>query len=251
MSLDGKVALVTGGARGIGRAVVEALLADGAKVAFTFYQSKSLAEETQASHAQKNGDLFSLACDVRDAGAVEKGVDDVLQRYGRLDILVNNAGIIRDGLFLTLETDAWEEVLTVNLGGAFRFSRAVLPHMVEQRHGRVINITSVVSELGGVGQANYIASKGALNAFTRALASEFASKGITVNAVAPGMIKTDMSQAVRSLVGTDLVKRIPVGRFGEAEEVASVVRFLASDEAGYITGQVLTIDGGMSLQGRR
>ncbi len=234
--LEGKVALVTGGARGIGAAIVKRLSDEGAKVYFTVRESVKQAKE--------------LICDVRQKDQVERAVEKILEEVDGIDILVNNAGVIRDGLFLTMSDEDWDEVVRTNLGGTYNFCKAVLPSMMVRRYGRIVNISSVVGELGGFGQANYAASKGAVNSMTKALAAEFASRSITVNAVAPGMVNTDMTTAVRSLFGDKIQERIPLGSFAEPEDIASIVSFLVSDEARYITGQIVTVDGGLSLLSR-
>ena len=239
--LKGKVVLVTGGARGIGASIVRRFAKDGAKVYFTYFQSKP---GTQT-------DTFPLACDVRKKEQVEAAVESVLEKEERLDILVNNAGIIRDSLFLVMADEDWQEVLDTNLKSVYLFCKAVIRPMMMQGGGRIVNVSSIVGELGGVGQANYAASKGAVNALTKSLASEFASKNITVNAVSPGLVNTDMSKAVRAAFGEKIKEKIPLGSFAEPEDVASAVCFLASDEAKYITGQIITVDGGLSLLGRK
>ena len=247
-SLTGKVVLVTGGSRGIGAAIVRRLAKDGAKVYFTYLSSK---EEAEKLAALLKGQAHAIRCDARDAAEAEKAVETILEKEGRLDVLVNNAGVIRDGLFLTMAEEDWKEVLDTNLGGVYAFCRAVSRQMIMQSAGRIINISSIVGELGGFGQANYAASKGAVNALTKSLASEFASKNVTVNAVAPGMVNTDMSGAVRAAFGEKIKEKIPLGSFAEPEEIAAAVAFLASDEARYITGQILAVDGGISLLSRR
>ncbi|MBI4398509.1 MAG: 3-oxoacyl-ACP reductase FabG [Candidatus Omnitrophica bacterium] len=248
--LEGDVAIVSGGSRGIGSAVVRKLASEGASVVFTYNQNKESAEKIVSELRAAGAQVECLPCSIRDGESVKKVVEGTLEKFGRVDILVNNAGIIRDGLFLTMEEDAWNDVLNTNVGGTFLFSKAVCEHMVFQKKGRIINMSSMVSKTGSVGQANYAASKGAINAFTKALAAELASKGVTVNAVAPGLVATEMIENVKGLAG-DLTKRIPCGRFAEPEEVASLISFLASKEAAYITGQVILIDGGLSLQARR
>ncbi|MBI2095221.1 MAG: 3-oxoacyl-ACP reductase FabG [Candidatus Omnitrophica bacterium] len=242
--LNDKVALVTGGAKGIGAAVVRRLADEGAKVYFTFHTSG-------AGEAAPKGRVFGFPCDVRKKNDVEAFVGRVLERESRVDVLVNNAGIIRDGLFLALSEEDWEDVWATNLMGTVYFTRAVLRPMILQRGGRIINLSSIVGELGGVGQANYAASKGAVNALTKSLAAEVASKNILVNAVSPGMVNTAMSGAARAAFGEKIKERIPVGSFAEPEEIAEVVAFLASEEARYITGQIITVDGGISLLSRR
>lgn len=246
--LSGKIALVTGGSRGIGAAIVQRFCEEGAKTYFTYRAS---VEESAKLEKRCGGQAFGLLCDAKSKVQIEAAVDGVIEKESRLDVLVNNAGIIRDGLFLTMSEEDWQNVLDTNLGGTFHFSKAVGRQMITQRWGRIINLSSIVGELGGVGQANYAASKGAVNAFTKSLAAEFASRGITVNAVAPGMVNTRMSEAVRSAFGDKIKERIPMGSFAEPAEIASAVAFLASDEARYITGQIITVDGGISLLSRR
>jgi 3-oxoacyl-[acyl-carrier protein] reductase len=246
--LAGKIALVTGGSRGIGAAIVKRFCEEGAKTYFTYLAS---AAESAKLEKACDGRASGLLCDAKSAVQIETAVDGLIEKEGKLDILVNNAGVIRDGLFLVMSEEDWREVLDTNLGGTFHFSKAVGRQMISQRSGRIINISSIVGELGGVGQANYAASKGAVNAFTKSLAAEFAARGVTVNAVAPGMVNTQMSEAVRSAFGDKIKERIPVGNFAEPAEIASAVAFLASDEARYITGQVITVDGGISLLSRR
>ncbi len=249
-SLKKKVALVTGGARGIGEAIVKRLASQGAKVYFT-YQSSAEKAQALVRSFEKTGNVIALPCDVRKSENVESVVDQVLEAEPTLDILVNNAGIIRDGLFLALSEEDWQEVMATNLGGVIHFSKNVLRQMIMQGGGRIINISSIVGELGGVGQANYAASKAAVNALTKSLAAEYAAKNITVNAIAPGMVETEMTSAVRSAFGDKIKERIPAGSYGQPEEIAAVAAFLASEESRYITGQVITIDGGLSLLSRR
>jgi 3-oxoacyl-[acyl-carrier protein] reductase len=248
--LKGKIALVTGGSRGIGAAIVKRLAQEGAKVYFTYNASKDEAEKIVSSLKGKT-QVIALECDVRKNEDIERVVDGILEKEETLDILVNSAGIIRDGLFLAMADEDWQDVLETNLGSVYRFCKAVTRQMMMQGGGRIVNISSVIAEVGGFGQTNYAASKGAVNAFTRSLALELAPKKITVNAVAPGMVKTSMSEAARAAFGEKIMEKIPLGSFAEPDEIASVAVFLASDEAGYITGQILTVDGGLSLLGRR
>jgi 3-oxoacyl-[acyl-carrier protein] reductase len=247
MRLKDQVALVTGGSRGIGRAVVKAFAAEGAKVAFVYKGSKEAAEALAAEVGREGGSALALQADVANAEQAQQCVDRVTKEWGRVDILVNNAGIIRDDLFVRLEPEAWKAVLDTNLGGAYNFCRAVAYPMMKQRSGRIINVSSVAAEHVNPGQTNYAASKGAINSFTRALAAELASRNVTVNAIAPGFIETDMSEAVRNKAGDLIKKMVPMRRLGRPEDVARVAVFLASAEAGYITGQVLVVDGGLTL----
>jgi 3-oxoacyl-[acyl-carrier protein] reductase len=249
MLLKDQVAIVTGGSRGIGRAVVQALAHEGAKVAFVYKGSEAAAKELEAAVAAAGGVAKAHQADVADVAAGERIVNAVLAEWGRVDILVNNAGVIRDKLFLQMEADDWNVVLDTNLTGAFNFCKAVAKQMVfKQRSGRIINVSSVAAEHVNAGQANYAASKGALNSLTRALAVEVGKRNVLVNAVAPGFIETDMSAAVRNLAGEDNLKKlIPVRRLGKPEDIAAVVVFLAGPAAAYITGQVITVDGGLSL----
>ena len=249
MLLKDQVALVTGGSRGIGRAIVLALAKEGAKTAFVYKGSQEAAEKLVAEIIQSGGTARAFQGDVAQPEASERIVENVLSDWGRIDILVNNAGIIRDGLFVRMEPADWDAVIATNLGGTFRFCRAVATQMAfRQRFGRIINVSSVAAEHVNSGQCNYSASKGAVNSFTRALAVELAGRNVTVNAVAPGFIETDMSAAVRNKAGADLIKKmIPAKRLGKPEDIASVVVFLASPASSYVTGQVITVDGGLSL----
>ena len=248
MLLKDQVALVTGGSRGIGRAIVLALVKEGAKVAFVYKGSQDASEKLSAEVAQSGGTAQALQGDVAERDAAARIVEKVLSDWGRIDILVNNAGIIRDGLFVRMEPADWDVVLATNLGGTFHFCRAVATQMaLRQRFGRIINVSSVAAEHVNAGQCNYSASKGAVNSFTRALAVELAGRNVTVNAVAPGFIETDMSEAVRNKAGDLIKKMIPAKRLGKPEDIASVVVFLASAASSYVTGQVITVDGGLSL----
>ncbi|HSB71707.1 MAG TPA: 3-oxoacyl-[acyl-carrier-protein] reductase [Candidatus Methylomirabilis sp.] len=247
MSLQGKVALVTGGSRGIGQAVAEALAQAGAAVTLCARHGEAAAEAAKAIEAC-GGQALGVAADVGRAEDAERLVAACIDRFGRLDILVNNAGITRDGLILRMKDEDWDQVLGVNLDGAFRCSRAALRPLLKQKQGgRIINISSVVGSMGNVGQANYVASKAGLMGLTRALARELASRAITVNAVAPGFIETEMTAGLPDQVKQAQHAQIPLGRFGTAREVAAVVAFLASEGAAYITGQVIHVNGGMWL----
>jgi len=247
MRLKDQIALVTGGSRGIGRAIVQAFAAEGAKVAFVYRGSKEAADSLVAEVAGKGSTIKAIQCDVTKADEVQKLVEALEKEWGQVNILVNNAGIIKDDLFVRLEPAAWDAVLSTNLGGTYNFCRAVAYSMMRQRRGRIINISSVAAEHVNPGQTNYAASKGAINSFTKALAVELASRGVTVNAIAPGFIETDMSEAVRNKAGDLIKKMIPMRRLGQPQDIAKAAVFLASDEGSYITGQVLTVDGGISL----
>jgi 3-oxoacyl-[acyl-carrier protein] reductase len=247
MRLKDQVALVTGGSRGIGRAIVKALAAEGAKVGFVFRGNQAAADSLVQELAQAGGTALALQGDVSSAEAAQGCVDRLEKEWGRFDILVNNAGIIKDDLFVRMEPETWQGVLNTNLGGTYNFCRAVAYTLMKQRRGRIINISSIAAEHVNMGQTNYAASKGAINAFTRALAVELASRNVTVNAIAPGFIETDMSEAVRNKAGDVIKKVIPMRRLGQPEDIARVVVFLASADSAYITGQVITVDGGLSL----
>jgi 3-oxoacyl-[acyl-carrier protein] reductase len=246
--LAGKAVIVTGGSRGIGRAIVEMLSSEGADVSFLFRENRAAAAEVVATGQAAGRPLAADQVDVRDAQACALAVERIAERCGRIDVLINSAGVVRDGLLGFLGEDDVRTVLETNVGGVFNMARAVVPHMIARRAGKIINISSVAGEKGGRGQANYAASKGAVNAFTRALAVELAPRRITVNAVAPGVIETDMSRAVREGAGDAVKARILLRRFGTAEEVAHAVWFLASRFADYITGEVIHVDGGFKME---
>jgi 3-oxoacyl-[acyl-carrier protein] reductase len=248
MKLKDQVALVTGGSRGIGRAIVKALAAEGARVALVYRGSKDAAEQLVGEVTQAGGTAQAFQVDVSDPAACQACVDSVIKEWGRVDILVNNAGIIKDQLFVMMDPESWNSVIQTNLGGTFNFCRAVAGQMaMKQRAGRIINISSVAAEFVNAGQCNYAASKGAINSLTRALAAELAKRNVTVNAIAPGFIETDMSEAVRNKAGDLIKKVIPMRRIGQPDDIARVVVFLAGPDSGYMTGQVLTVDGGLSL----
>jgi 3-oxoacyl-[acyl-carrier protein] reductase len=247
MRLKDQVALVTGGGRGIGRAICQALAKEGAKVACVYKGSQQAAQDLVAGINGAGGTAMALQADVGDFDAAKRCVEEVTKTWGRLDILVNNAGVIKDALFLQMEPGNWDAVLKTNLGGTFNFCRAAVETMFRQRKGRIINLSSVAADRVNRGQANYVASKGAINAFTKALAIELASRGVTVNAIAPGFIETEMSETVRSMAGDAIKKMIPMRRYGQPEDIAKVAVFLASDDSAYLTGQVLTVDGGLGL----
>ncbi len=245
INLSGKVALVTGASRGIGRAIALALANAGAAVTVNYRENGAMADEVVQEIEKGGGKAVCWRADVGDAGQAEGMVEGVASRFGHLDILVNNAGIVRDSLLLQMEKNDWQDVLRVNLEGTYNCSRSVAEAMVMRRWGRIINLTSIVGTRGRKGQTNYAASKGAINAFTCSLASELGPKGITVNAIAPGLIRTDMTEAILPLAEEFVRDRIALRRVGKPEDVASLAVFLASEEASYITGQVITVDGGM------
>jgi 3-oxoacyl-[acyl-carrier protein] reductase len=243
--LEGRVALVTGASRGIGRATAPALAAAGATVVAAARGDH--AAETVEAITARGGRATAATLDVTAPDAAQRVVAESLAAHGRLDILVNNAGVTRDQLMLRMKHEDWDAVLQTNLTGAFNCAHAVLKPMIKQRAGRIINITSVVGQAGNAGQVNYAASKAGLIGFTKALALEVASRNITVNAVAPGLIDTDMTRAISGASQADWTSRIPLQRLGAPEDVAAAVRFLASDEASYITGHILAVNGGMYM----
>jgi 3-oxoacyl-[acyl-carrier protein] reductase len=247
MRLKDQVALVTGGSRGIGRGIAEAFAAEGARVAVVYRGSQQAAEQVAEQIRQKGGQALAFQCDVADAVAVESCVKQVQESLGAITILVNAAGIIDDDLFIRMKPEAWQRVLETNLGGVYHFCKEVAFAMMQKRQGRIINISSVAAEHVNLGQCNYAASKGAINAFTRALAVELAKRGVTVNAIAPGFVDTDMSAAIRNKAGDRLTRYIPMRRVGTPADIAKVAVFLASAESSYMTGQILTVDGGLSL----
>jgi 3-oxoacyl-[acyl-carrier protein] reductase len=246
MNLEGRVALVTGAAQGIGRAIALALAEVGADVAggdVKLEQLQEVAKEIEALGRK----ALALPLDVARPDSVKEAVDKALEVFGKIDILVNNAGITKDNLLMRMKPEDWDLVLRVNLSGAFLCTRAVLPGMVKQRYGRIINIASVVAQAGNAGQANYIASKAGIIGLTKAVAAEVASRNITVNAIAPGFIATAMTENLPEAVRQRLLSLIPLGRLGTDRDVACGVRFLASEEASYVTGHVLNINGGMYM----
>ena len=244
-SLNGQTALVTGAGRGIGRAIATALAECGAEVVVNYASSAAAAEDVVEAITASGGQAWAQKADVSDEADVDNLIKAVLERSGRLDVLVNNAGITRDGLLMRMKTSDWQAVIDLNLTGVFLCSRAVARPMLKQKSGRIINITSVVGLMGNAGQANYAAAKAGVVGLTKSTAKELASRGITVNAVAPGFIATEMT---KDLDADAILRDIPLGTFGTQEQVAGAVRFLAADPAAaYITGQVLQVDGGMVM----
>lgn len=241
-----KVAIVTGASRGIGRATALALAAQGAKVVVNYASSSTAADQVVAEITEAGGTAIALQADVSKTDQVDALFNQVMETWGRIDVLVNNAGITRDTLLLRMKPEDWQAVIDLNLTGVFLCTRGASKIMLKQKSGRIINITSVAGQMGNPGQANYSAAKAGVIGFTKTVAKELASRGVTVNAVAPGFIATDMTKELKNT--EDILKFIPLGRYGEAEEVAGMIRFLASDPAAaYITGQVFNVDGGMVM----
>jgi 3-oxoacyl-[acyl-carrier protein] reductase len=247
IDLDGQVAVVTGGSRGIGRAIAMGLAAAGAEVVVNYLTNTAAAEETVQLVAEAGGRASALAFDVGDADAARDGIQEVVDRTGRLDILVNNAGLSVDALLLRVKDEDWQRVLRTNLSGTLYCTKAAVRSMVRSRYGRVVNLTSVVAEMGNAGQTTYAAVKAGIVGFTKSLARELASRGVTANAVAPGFVETDMTRALTEEQKAVYTTLIPVGRIATAEEVAAAVTFLASPAAGYITGHVLHVNGGLYM----
>lgn len=247
MLLTGKTAIVTGGSRGIGRAVSLLLAREGANVAIVYAGNTAAAEETKQQAEALGAAAAVFQCDVADEQAVADMVKAVKTQFGSVDILVNNAGITRDGLLMRMKEADWQAVLDTNLTGVYHCTKAVSKLMMKQRHGAVINLSSVVGETGNAGQANYAAAKAGIIGFTKAVAKELASRNIRVNVVAPGYVETDMTAGLPDSAKEDMLRSIPLGRPATADDVAQAVLFLASDQACYITGQVLNVDGGMVM----
>lgn len=243
--LKDKVAVITGASRGIGKAAALALVSQGAKVVINYARSSDAAEATVKEITDAGGKAIALQADVSQSTEVDNLIKTTLDQFGRIDVLVNNAGITQDTLLLRMKPEQWQAVIDLNLTGVFLCTKAVSKTMLKQRSGRIINIASVAGQMGNPGQANYSAAKAGVIGFTKTVAKELANRGITVNAVAPGFIETDMTNDLKS---DDIIKFIPLGRYGKPEEVAGTIRFLASDPAAaYITGQVFNVDGGMVM----
>lgn len=247
MNFAGKTAIVTGGSRGIGRAVCLELAGGGANVVLCYAGNEAAAQKTAADVEAAGGKALALRCDVSDAAQVEALVKTAVERFGRVDILVNNAGVTRDNLLMRMSEEDFDAVIAANLKGTFLCMKAVSRLMLKQRYGRIVNLSSVVGLRGNAGQVNYAASKAGVIGMTKSLARELAARGVTVNAVAPGFIETDMTAAMSEAARSAAQESIPMGRLGTPEDVAKAVAFLAGDEAAYLTGQVLAVDGGMAM----
>ena len=245
--LEGKTALVTGASRGIGRAIALQLAAEGAKVAINFAGNTAKAEEVKAEIESKGIEALLVQANVADSEAVDEMVKKVADTWGKIDILVNNAGITRDGLLMRMKDADFDDVISTNLKGVYNCTKAVSKLMIKQRSGRIVNMASIVGITGNAGQTNYAAAKAGIIGFSKSAAKEFAARGITVNVVAPGLIETDMTAVLSDNLKETMLKDIPLGRIGKPEDIAQAVKFLVSDEAAYITGQVLRVDGGMSM----
>lgn len=244
---EGTAAIVTGAGRGIGEAIAKRLAAEGARVAVVSRTEANAGRTADAINAERPDAAKAYAVDVADFHAVQELADAILKDFGKVDVLVNNAGVTRDGLSMRMSSEDWDAVVDTNLKGAFNFIRAIQRPMAKQRSGRIINIASVVGLTGNAGQANYAASKAGLIGLTKSIARELAGRGVTVNVVAPGFIETDMTGVLPESIRTAVIEKIPLGRFGATEDIASAVAFLAGPESAYITGQTLVVDGGMVM----
>ena len=243
--LKGKVALVTGGSRGIGKAIAKRLASEGATVVINYTQNESAANQTKKEIEELGGQAITSKFDVSDFETVHREIDKIIEKYGALNILINNAGITQDTLLMRMKEEDWDNVISINLKGTFNCTRAVTRTMFKQREGRIVNMTSVVGEMGNAGQTNYAASKAGIIGFTKACAREMAPRGITVNAISPGFIKTDITDNLPEELKQDYISRIPLNRFALPEDVAGAVAFLVSDDASYITGEVFRVNGGI------
>ncbi|MBR1397784.1 MAG: 3-oxoacyl-[Selenomonadaceae bacterium] len=247
MILEGKVALVTGASRGIGRAIAIKLASEGAKVAINFAGNLTKAEEVKSEIEANNGEAILVQADVSNAKSVEDMIQQVVDTWGKIDILINNAGITRDNLMMRMKDTDFDEVINTNLKGIFNCTKVVSKLMMKQRSGRIVNMSSIVGITGNAGQTNYAAAKAGVIGFTKSAAKELAARGINVNAVAPGFIDTDMTAVIPENIKEAMLKEIPLNRIGNTEDVANAVKFLVSDESSYITGQIIRVDGGMSM----
>jgi 3-oxoacyl-[acyl-carrier protein] reductase len=247
MNLEGKVALVTGASRGIGREIALELARQGANVAVNFSGSEAKANEVVDEIKALGREAFAVKCDVSNSGEVAEMVKGTIDNFGKLDILVNNAGITKDNLLMRMKEEEWDDVININLKGVFLCTKAVTRQMMKQRVGRIINIASIVGVSGNPGQANYVAAKAGVIGLTKTTAKELASRNITVNAIAPGFITTDMTDKLSEEGKAEMLKQIPLSRLGEPKDIAKITAFLASDDSAYMTGQTLHIDGGMVM----
>ncbi|MBT2687997.1 3-oxoacyl-[acyl-carrier-protein] reductase [Bacillus sp. ISL-47] len=247
MKLEGKAALVTGASRGIGREIALGLAKQGADIAVNYSGSEKRANEVVDEIKALGRNAFAVQCDVSDSESVANMVKETIEKFGKLDILVNNAGITKDNLIMRMKEDEWDDVININLKGVFLCTKAVTRQMMKQRSGRIINISSIVGVSGNPGQANYVAAKSGVIGLTKTSAKELATRGITVNAIAPGFITTDMTDKLNEEVRDQMLKQIPLARFGDPADIANVAVFLASDDSRYMTGQTLHVDGGMVM----
>ncbi|RNF40631.1 3-oxoacyl-[acyl-carrier-protein] reductase [Planococcus salinus] len=245
--LAGKTAIVTGASRGIGAEIARSFAAEGANVVVNYSGSKEKAEAVAEEIRKSGGEAIVVKADVADADQVKAMIDETVKTFGAVDVLVNNAGITRDNLMMRMKDDEWDDVININLKGVFVCTKAVTRQMMKQRSGRIVNIASIVGVMGNAGQANYVAAKAGVIGLTKTTARELASRGITANAIAPGFIMTDMTDRLSDDIQQTMLGQIPLGRFGKPEEVAKAALFLASDEASYMTGQTLHLDGGMVM----
>lgn len=247
MLLAGKIALVTGGSRGIGRACVRKLAKEGAKVAFTYNSNAEAANNLIKELELDQREVVAFQADAADGKKADEVIEAIVAKWGTLDILVNNAGIIKDGLLAAMSEENWMAVVNTNLNSVYHYCHAAIRPMMSARKGRIINISSVAAHYGNPGQTNYAATKGGIEGFTRCLAKEVGRRGITVNAVAPGFIATDMTEAIRNAAEAEITKHIALKRLGQPDDIANAVSYFASDESSYVTGHVLTVDGGLTL----
>ena len=247
IDLTNKIALVTGASRGIGRQVAKDLASFGATVVANYPNSNDSAEQTVEEIEKKGGTAIMSEFDVSDFDAVQEGIGSVIEKLGGVDILINNAGITRDGLFLRMKEEDWDVVYSVNLKGVFNCTKAVIRNMSKQKYGRIVNIASVVGEMGNAGQLNYSSTKAGVIGFTKSAAKEFGQRGITVNAISPGFIQTDITQEIPEEYKQKYMESIPLGRFGETKDISNIISFLVSDNASYITGEVIRVNGGLYM----